>query len=352
MDDRLKELILLLARSVGLFRLSRWLTRRNLRILCYHGIWLGEPGTNPFNYLYMEPDRFARRMSLLRRLRYPVLPLAEALRALDAEKLPPASVVITIDDGWYGTFSYMVPEVLRQKLPASIYLTTYYAEKQTAVFGVALQYLLQSSPVRRLDCSALLLPPGGTIDLDDVSSRAHLHEVLCSHANKHMKAEQRETLLFQIANALGADWRHIAKERQFHLMSLGEAHDCAARGIDFQLHTHRHRLTGTNGGVCISEEIKENRERLSKISQRAAEHFCYPSGEWAPEHLPHLRAMGVISATTTENGLCSRDTERLALPRILDGDRVSELEFEAELSGLMEIGRQLKSRLKRMKRTV
>lgn len=345
-QPHLREIGLRVAKAVGLFKLSRRLTRRRLRILCYHGIWLDERQRNPFNFLYMHPERFARRLSLLRKLGYPVLPLEQALLQLDDGTLPPAAVAITIDDGWYGTYRHMVPELSRHEMPATIYLTTYHAAKQTAVFGVALQYLLQTSPERTLDCALLPLPFKVRIDLDDATARAKLHEDLSQHATTQLDARERDALLARIAYILGADWARIIDGRYFHLMSLDEAVECAARGIDFQLHTHRHRVV-TGNGVCIAEEIAANRDFLAMISAKVATHFCYPSGEWEPEHLPHLRAAGVRSATTTEIGLCSRNTERLALPRILDGDRVSELEFEAELCGLMELKRLLISRLRR-----
>lgn len=344
MTNRLKQLTLGFAKACGLFRISRWLTGSQLRILCYHGIWLGEADENPFNYLYMHPARFARRMSLLRGLGYPVLPLSEALRRLDDGTLPSSAVVITIDDGWYGTYRFMVPELEAHKFSATIYLTTYHVEKQTAVFGVALHYLLQKAPIRRLDCSRLSLPARGMVDLDDPSQRDSVHGALCAHAADVLEPLEREALLARVASELGMDWTKLAEDRYFHLMTVQEAQESAARGIDFQLHTHRHRVS-VDGVVCIAEEIAANRTRLSAISSARAEHFCYPSGEWEPSHLPHLRAAGVISATTTENGLCKRETERLALPRILDGDRVSELEFEAELAGFMEIKRRLISRI-------
>ncbi|THF61618.1 polysaccharide deacetylase family protein [Pseudothauera rhizosphaerae] len=346
MAPGLKETALRAAKAAGLFGFARRLTADRLRILCYHGIWLAEGQPNPFNFLYMQPGRFARRLDLLRAWGYPVLPLGEALQRLDHGTLPPAAVAITIDDGWYGSYRHMVPELVRRGLPATIYLTTYHAEKQTAVFGVALQYLLQTGPQRTLDCARLPLPFGGRVDLDDATAREEVQAAIRDHAAAHLDAAQHDNLLGSVAEALGTDWPAIRDGRFFHLMSLDEAAQCAAQGIDFQLHTHRHRVTA-GGKPCIAEEIAANRARLAAVTATAATHFCYPSGEWEPEHLPHLRAAGVVSATTTDNGLCAPGHERLALPRILDGDRVSELEFEAELSGFMEIKRLLAPRARR-----
>lgn len=338
----LKQYALHTAKMLGLFRLCRRLTRERLRILCYHGVWLDAAQRNPFNFLYMHPERFARRMAALQEANYPVLPLDEALTRLHAGDLPPCAVSITIDDGWYGTYLHMVPELTRRQLPATIYLTTYYAEKQTSVFEVALQYLLQASPTRTLDSANLPLSLTGIVNLDDRSARNVLHKEVCRQAASSLDADGREALLEQVARLLGCDWVNMSSGGFFRLMSREEARQCAEQGIDLQLHTHRHRLRA-NGAVCVTEEIADNRAWLAQIMTGARTHFCYPSGEWEPEHFRHLKAAGITSATTTDNGLCTRRTEFLALPRILDGDQISEIEFEAELSGFMEIKRALLS---------
>jgi|GEM_PF-2824765 len=54
-----------------------------------------------------------------------------------------------------------------------------------------------------------------------------------------------------------------------------------------------------------------------------------------------MSELGVKSAATTQSGLVEKDSHRYALPRVLDGEAVSELEFEAELSGLNEMLRRL-----------
>jgi hypothetical protein len=57
-----------------------------------------------------------------------------------------------------------------------------------------------------------------------------------------------------------------------------------------------------------------------------------------------LAALGVKSATTIEPGLNYPDTPRFALRRLMDGHPVSDVEFEAEMTGFMEIVRALRER--------
>lgn len=302
----------------------------------------------------MRRETFARRMALLEQLGYPVLSLEKALERLDDGSLPNAAVSITIDDGWYGSFQHMVPLLKAHGFPATIYLTTYHAENGTAVFGVALQHILVTAPQRVLMGNATPIESltGQTYDLDDPVERDLVYEEIAAFAESRLNAHERDGLLAEIASTLKYDWQLVAACRQFALMSLTEAKACLDGPlVTFQLHTHRHRVR-ENGLSCLPKELADNQKCLAQVCDTPARHFCYPSGEWQPEDFAPLEAAGVKSATTTDNGLCSRRAHRLALPRVLDGERVSEIEFEAELCGLMEIRRVLFSAMRRKPQTI
>jgi hypothetical protein len=75
----LKTLVLWAARASGLFALSRLLTRHHLRILCYHGIWLG-PEPHYGDCLFMSAARFRQRMQRLEQWGFKVISLDEGCR--------------------------------------------------------------------------------------------------------------------------------------------------------------------------------------------------------------------------------------------------------------------------------
>ncbi|HPQ17113.1 MAG TPA: hypothetical protein PLP04_17920, partial [Bryobacteraceae bacterium] len=101
----LKRTVLRTARNTGVFRTaadSRWRQRR-LLILCYHGVSIeDEHEWNP--ELYMPPAVLERRFALLRNNGFRVLPLDEALSRLYSGSLPPRSVALTFDDGFYDFY--------------------------------------------------------------------------------------------------------------------------------------------------------------------------------------------------------------------------------------------------------
>src|SRR4051794_19496457 len=146
----LKQNVLRLASSAGLGAVARRATRRQLRILCYHGLWV-TPGYQFGDCTFIAPEQFEARMARLKRSGLPVLPLGEAVERLADGTLPDAAVAITIDDGWVSTFAHMLPVLEAHGLPATLYATTWYAGRDLPVVNVAVDYLRQAAGRRDVD---------------------------------------------------------------------------------------------------------------------------------------------------------------------------------------------------------
>src|SRR5262249_24004369 len=113
--------------------------------------------------------------------------------------------------------------------------------------------------------------------------------------------------------------------------------------VDIQLHTHRHQCP-LDDKVKSEQEIRENRDFLERIVSHALVHFCYPNGIYGMHQAEWLAALGLSSATTIDPGLNYADTSRFALRRIVDGEPVSDIEFEAEMTGFMELVRAVREK--------
>ncbi|MPY71218.1 MAG: polysaccharide deacetylase family protein [Alphaproteobacteria bacterium] len=332
MAYRCKLAFLYCCKYLGLFGVARLLTRRELRVLCYHGFsFRDEHAFRP--KLFMRPETFARRMALLAARGHQVLPLGEALDRLDRGTLPDAAVAITVDDGWYGFLRFGAPELARRNFPATVYLTTYYAEKQAPIFKVLVEYLFWSSTAATLDLDGLADGLGGQVDLADPAARGRARDAVIECGDERLDARARTALAHALAGRLGLDPAPIAGLRMFELTTLDEAKQYARYGIDVQLHTHTHRISADDRAAAEAEVMK-NRALLSAVTDAPIVHFCYPSGLHHPRQYEWLRALGIVSATTTVAGLHYPGEERMAVARLIDGEDVTDIEFEAELAGL------------------
>jgi peptidoglycan/xylan/chitin deacetylase (PgdA/CDA1 family) len=339
----MRTLILRVAKAVGLFSLSRRLTRGQLRILCYHGIWLG-PQPHYGDRLFMSPETFAQRMRMLARDGYRVRPLAIAVKELQQGTVGARDVVITIDDGWQGTERHMLPELGRLGFPATIYVPTRNVLDAEPVLPVLVNYVLQRAggDAARQQVEAFLPPAPPGIET------AALDDRLLNWLDAMPDSRARKDGLQRIGAALGFDMAALVATGAFSLMTPDALRRAAAAGMDVQLHTHGHSMHGMDAEQLM-QELRSNRAALAEILGVAPDsfkHFCYPSGEHDSRAFPVLQGDGVETATTTEFGLAKPGDSPLELPRILDGEATSDIELEARLSGFWSVARALSRQLR------
>jgi peptidoglycan/xylan/chitin deacetylase (PgdA/CDA1 family) len=329
----LKRSALHTCKQLGAFsvcRDSRWRSER-LVILCYHGVSLDDE--HHWNgAFYMSADVFEARLRHLRDEGYTVLPLTTAIERLYANDLPPRSVCITFDDGMADFKERAFPLLEQYGMPASVYLTTFYCEHDAPVFDPFVQYVLWKSGASSVDLRPFI-DGGGRWDIGTLADRHRIVHALRQHASaRGLDADGKTELVARLARQLDVDFDALVRRRLLHLMTPAEVSELGRRGIDFQLHTHRHR-TPLDRGLFL-REIEDNRVRLRTLRNGEAEHFCYPSGVHRPEFLPWLVEAGVRTATTTEVGLASRHSHVLLLPRVVDTSNMAPIEFEGWLTGV------------------
>lgn len=331
----MKEALLKSARVVGGFALARRALRSHLRILAYHGIWT-TPGYQFGDRLFISPAQFERRMRWLKASGYPVVALDEAVDALARQRLPDNAAVITIDDGWKSTYTHMLPVLHDLGLPATVYVTTWYVDNRAPVLNVALNYVLRRSTVQGFTWRPANLDPV-TVTLREGEDRSDAASTLYQYLEAIGSLAERVDEFREICRLAEVPIEPWWSGGQFHLMTRQEITDAFAQGFDIQLHTHTHRHVDT-GIEELFTELRKNRAVLSDICKtEKLSHFCYPSGVVDPKAAEILADSGIRSATTCEAGLNAPQANPYALRRFLDGRSVTDAEFEAYLSGALEI---------------
>jgi peptidoglycan/xylan/chitin deacetylase (PgdA/CDA1 family) len=347
MTIQMKRAVLHLAKWTGLFHLARRLTPGGLTILCYHGVSMEEE--HRFRpQMFITRPTFDRRLRYLANKRFPVLALADALDRLAQGTLPPGAAVITVDEGLYSFGRYWCERLEEFAFPVTVYVTSYYCIKQNPVFRLAVQYMFWKSRRGQLDLTGLDLPMSGRVSLEDESEKTRIMWQIIECAESRHGEPRRRDLAEAIGQRLGVSYDRLVRSRCLSLMTLEELADLARSGVDLQLHTHRHRFPVDE--VLATREITDNQAALKPVAKNEPEHLCYPSGEWSERHWPWMAAAGIKSATTTTSGPNYRDTPRYALRRFMDGEAVSQIEFEAEVCGFAEILRQARAAVRRVTR--
>ena len=332
----LKIILFKAARLLGLFRLAAWITRKKLRILCYHGYSVSdEHNWDP--WVFMTPELMHERFRHVKESGYSVILLGDAVRRLREGTLPDRSVVITFDDGFATTLHEGVKMLLEYSFPATFYVTSYYVLHQHPIFRLAVQYSFWKTSRGTLALGELAIGKAGIVSLDEPARNRAMWEII-EEGERNRDNAQRDMLIRRLGRALGVDAEPIFADRRFHLLTTDEILACVKSGFDVQLHMHNHQFP--DDPEKLRSEIVQNREILEPLAGKKLTHLCYPSGAYRRDRWPQLAEMGIESATTCEPGLNTADTPALGLKRQLDSQIITQVEFEAELSGFVELLRR------------
>jgi len=320
-------------KATGVFdrvRDSKW-RNRQLLILCYHSLALEEENLwRPANFL--APGRLRDRFEMLKKGGYNVLNLGDALERLRRNDLPPRSVVLTFDDGTYDFYKLTYPLLKEYGFPATVYQTTYYCSYRMPVYSLICAYMLW----KKRDTVLRAAPSIGIasdIPLASAEDRQLATSQIVAFADsKQLSTEQKNKLAAGVASRLGVNYDGLLRKRVLQLMTPSEIGELAAAGINFELHTHRHRMPRDR--ALFEREIRDNREMIQAMAKTSPAHFCYPSGDYEQMFLPWLAEQGVISSTTCDPGLTSARSQALLLPRFIDTTGKTAIEFESWLTGV------------------
>jgi peptidoglycan/xylan/chitin deacetylase (PgdA/CDA1 family) len=317
-----------LSKILGLFWLSRLLFKSKLRILCYHGFSIRDeekfvPG------LFIKPHLFDRRMQYLAEQNYNIITLQEAYELKEKRQFPSDAIVITIDDGFYSVVSKSLPILEKYKFPATLYLTSYYFDKDCPIFNLAVDYMFFKTDLKNQSLEKLVID--GCINQNDPEAAQKI-KTFGRTLNSEM---DRIRILRLLGELLEVDYDELNQSRILNLINTSELNELIAGNVDIQLHTHRHSLPEESD--LADHEIEKNANKINQLLAKPMSHFCYPSGVWSKEHWPVLMKHNIKTATTCEPRLVDYDTHNYSLDRILDSARVSQIEFEAEISGFNEL---------------
>ncbi|MCH9023107.1 MAG: polysaccharide deacetylase family protein, partial [Planctomycetes bacterium] len=220
-------------------------------------------------------------MDLLKSHGFKILALDDALKDMYNNHLPSNSAVITVDDGFQSTFRLFYPIIKQFNYPATVYVTTYYVEKQNPIFRIVVQYMFWKT---RLSYLRVDKPLWGknvavSVDLTDSENVKRISQAIIDFGENNSTEQQRQIILHELGALLAVNYKDIIESQAFTLMSGNEIRQLSQHGIDIQLHTHRHYFPN-NKNIAI-KEIEENAAYLSTLVSNELRHFCYPSGIWS-----------------------------------------------------------------------
>lgn len=342
MHSSVKNSVFLVSKYLGLFSLSRWLLRNKMRVLCYHGFTMDDEHMNVPG-LFIEPEEFKKRMSYLQRKGYKVIGLEQAYQEVDQGVKARDRVVLTIDDGYVSVLRKAAPIMKQYDFPSTLYVTSYFFNKDCPVFTLAVNYMFWKTKLKQADFSTMGIPKLNEHKSCQLTpENRNKISILIKEYGQSLKGnEKRVAILQALGKILQVDYQQLNNARLFNLVNADELSQLQEHGVDIQLHTHRHTFPIDED--ISRKEIQDNKLAVNPLLDIPMTHFCYPSGVWSTRHWKILEQEQIKTATTCQTGFVDENSPKFAWPRVLDSSRVSQIEFEAEVSGFNELLRMARS---------
>lgn len=139
-----------------------------------------------------------------------------------------------------------------------------------------------------------------------------------THALPVLKRHGFSSTCYAVSQQLGKtnEWDRAAGIAQTPLMNAAQLRQWLLAGQEVGAHSRHHvRLTQASAATCI-DEITRSKTELEDLTGFPVRHFCYPYGEFTPDHAAMARSAGFDSATTTQRSRCQLGEDWLQLPRV------------------------------------
>ena len=311
------------ALSSGLLRLISNLVglvcgRQAFVVVNYHRVL-----AQPEPMLDSEPDVHAFRwqMKLLATC-FNVLPLGEALRALEQGTLPARAICITFDDGYRSVHDLALPVLREFGLPATVFITS-------GVIGAGnmwndrILHVVQSLPPGLLDLTDLGL---GQYQLGSTLTRKRVAGTL-SETGKYLPPKKRQALVERLDRLSGRDQEALMLTPEM-VLALDNG------GIEIGAHTVSHPILTCLEDENAMHEIRAGKSELEAIIGKPVRLFAYPNGkvdkDYDQRHVGMVKEAGFAAAFTTAVGAITRNSDPYQLPRSRPWD-ASPLRFGLRL---------------------
>ena len=229
-------------------------------------------------------------------------------------------------------------------IPSTLYLCTSHFLEGAAVPSVAVRYLIWKSGLASCELTGFGSVTDGHVDLSTPSLRNAAADKLVTAIDRSAPSRhEKHALLEQLAKCLAVPSSALALDsRRFEYMDEAELLALTGQGCTIELHGHIHYYPAGEIDV-FKADLQKCSETIVATGLPRPRHYCYPSGNFDAAASLALSSMGVATATTCLPGLITQADEMQShyLPRFLDGESISMLEFQAEMSGFYDIVRRL-----------
>jgi len=269
-----------------------------------------------------EPEVLRRRLGMLRRHHFELLPLADlVVRLQDGDPPLKKAVAFTVDDGYADFVRVGLGIFTEFDCPVTVFAVTGFLDGRCWLWWDQLELALATTRRDKIDVDL------GTVALryrwTDDRTRDGVWSDLVERL-KRVDDTTRRSVLTGLVRDLDVEVPTTPPAR-YAPMSWDDARRCLKHGAAFGPHTVTHPILSRLDDRQSEAEIRESWGRVKTEVPTSPAVFCYPNGDpdsFTPREQEAIRAAGMSAALTTVDDFASPSlfqadggAGRFAIPR-------------------------------------
>ncbi len=271
------------------------------RVLLYHRVF--SPGIDP-QLLCVSPENFRSQMQWLK-TRCNVVSLSDMV-AQAGLGLPPDSVSVTFDDGYFDNLLFAKPILEESGIQATVFVSSGFVDCKREMWWDEAEQIFLSGSQAAWDVTRPADTPEKVEYLD------------ACRKLKFMAPAERTATIDRMASERGVQLTVRDSHRGLSRSELSEL--AAGKFVDIGGHTVNHPALSHLGADEQRREISADRSALQAITGKPISAFAYPFGtesEFDSTTVSCVGAAGYDIACANIPAPIKADVERLAVPRVL-----------------------------------
>lgn len=305
--------------SGRLYEISRLFLSSRALVLRYHSLRKDDKDVPQ----YVSPSisisvrLFEQQMSYLAK-KYACLSIEEVSGRLhEGKPLPPRTIVVTFDDGYYDNYALALPVLRRYDVPAVVYLVSDVLVRGQPLWTSLLRYAFMKSSRPLFDTSVLGNGETQSYPLATLMDREWAIRGFTNILNR-MPSADRTQHLNQLFTHLRVD---PPPDSNAWFLSKNHVDEMMKEKVTFGAHTASHPNLPGIGLDEAEEEIVNSKVEIELLLGKNIDHFSFPnSGSLYPhfnsELMDQVKKAGFLSAVTSTTGWVGRTSDPFQIRRI------------------------------------
>lgn len=242
-------------------------------------------------------------------------------------------LLLTFDDGFVNNYRLALPVLVRHRVPALFFVTTWHMETGEPFWFDRVVEPIQAAGVCQLDLRPLGL---GAYRLPAAPAAKRWDAIQVVLEEIKRSRSDLEAVVREVERAAGLGCRKGEVRRRYRPLTRKEIQAMAVSGwCRFGSHSHRHEILTGLDDAALAQNLGESRTILEEVTGEAVDQVAYPNGDLDPRVAASCRAAGYRQGYLVRPGVVTGATEPLTIPRIAVGG------YDSAATVLFKINRQL-----------